>query len=90
MIILTILKVLSYGILIDVIWVFYILHVNDRMKVRASILSSMMAAPALFGFIDVISNKFLAVPYLLGLGIGTFTGMTLHEKIEEKRQKDKK
>lgn len=64
---------LGFGI--DLVYVWYIQAVNERAKLKAGVLSVMLAAPAMFGWFEVYENRLLAIPYLLGLFTGTLLAL---------------
>lgn len=65
-------KVYAFGFLIDIMWVGCVTQVAAGNRVRASVYSMLLAAPALFGYVEVMQDRWMAVPYLLGLGSGTY------------------
>jgi len=82
------LKVFFYGVSIDILYVFYILFVSRRMKFRAATFSMLMAAPAIFGFLDIYEKRWLAIPYLLGLFSGTIAAMMYDDYVLRKKKVD--
>lgn len=60
------------GMAIDFAYAVYVRACVARRAWRASIASVLMAAPALFGYLAIIENHYLAASYLGGLGVGTF------------------
>jgi len=79
-----IVKVFCFGFLIDFLWVFYILFVTKKLYLMASGASMAMAAPALFGYFEMYEVRWLTVPYLFGLGFGTYVGLRTHGYLEKK------
>lgn len=72
-------------------WALYIQFVTADRKFIASICSMFMGLPAIFGFINIYDNHILAIPYVVGLGVGTYLGLTFNNffniiKASEKEQ----
>jgi len=65
------------GFAIDLIYVWYIQALLEKTKIKAGALSVMLAAPAMFGFFEVYEDKWLAIPYFLGLFCGTVLALEL-------------
>lgn len=81
--VLLILKVFSFALVIDVMWVLYILTVSKNKRFLASIVSMMMGAPAIFGYLEIVNNVMMSIPYLIGLGVGTLVGLKLHDVLSK-------
>lgn len=77
-------KVFLYAFLIDVAWVFYVLAIAKRRIVWAAVMSMLMGAPAIFGYMEIFDNRWMAIPYLLGFGTGTVVAMKLDEYIRKR------
>ena len=60
------------GVAIDISYVLYVRAAIDRRPVTAAFASVLMAAPALFGYLAIVDNNWLAGAYLAGLGCGTY------------------
>ncbi len=59
------------GAVIDLMYVLWIDAVNKRHIFRAGAYSVGIAAPGLFGFLEIVSDVSMAFPYLAGLAVGT-------------------
>ncbi len=59
---------------LDVAYCHWMLHVRDNEPLRAALYSMGIGACGLLGITGVVADHWLAVPYLLGLGYGTFIG----------------
>ncbi len=75
------LKVFAYGSMIDVMWVFYILMTSRQHIGGAVIISMLMGIPAILGYMSIVDDRKMAVPYIFGLGFGTYLGMLVHDYI---------
>jgi len=71
------------AVVIDVMWVFYIIATNRKKKILAALCSIGIGAPALFGVLSVVENVWFSIPYLLGLGTGTIIGMHLNDRLAD-------
>jgi hypothetical protein len=72
------LKVFCLGFLIDIMYVIWILAVASGSVWLASFASVGMAIPGIFGYMAILEDRKMAVPYLLGLFFGTMCGTVLH------------
>jgi len=73
--------VFALGAVIDLMYILWIDSVTHRKIWRAGVYSVGVAAPGLFGFLEVVSNVYMAIPYLAGLAVGTM--VTLYFKKRE-------
>lgn len=71
------LKVFVYGALIDIFYVVWIKSVALGNQWIAGLAAVLLATPSLFGYLEITKNKKLAIPYLLGLFVGTFLATLL-------------
>ena len=76
---LQIILVFFLGFCIDLFYVLYVNAVRDKAKIKAGVASVLLAAPALFGFMSILEDRWLMIPYFLGLFIGTVTAITWEE-----------
>lgn len=67
--------VFAAAFLIDVCYVRWMLHVGEGHAWRAGLASMAIGACSLLGLTQVVVDHWLAIPYLLGLGLGTVAGM---------------
>jgi hypothetical protein len=63
------------GLSLDLAYAWYIKAVHAGHKLKAGILSVMVALPALFGFVEVYDDRIAAIPYCLGLFCGTILAL---------------
>lgn len=70
-------KVFLCGFAIDLLYCWYFQAVTARKKLKAGLLSVLLAAPALFGFLEITQDVYLAIPYLFGLFCGTVAALSL-------------
>ncbi len=71
------------GAIIDLMYVLWIGAVNKRQIFRAGAYSIGIAAPGLFGLLEIVSDTTMAIPYLIGLACGTM-GTLYFKKTEPK------
>lgn len=83
-----ILLVFLLGFCIDLFYVVYVNAVRDRKKIKAGVASVMLAAPALLGFMSILEEKLLMLPYFAGLFCGTVVAM-LWEDLHKSRHIDR-
>lgn len=81
------LKIFTFAFFVDVFWVLYILVVSQRKKMQSALVSVLMGAPGLFGVLGVIDNRIMAIPYLIGLGAGTYAGLILDDYLTKNYSK---
>ncbi len=79
----TYLLVFCLGAVIDVMYVLWIRAVNQRQIFRAGVYSIGIAAPGIFGYLEIVSDTLMAVPYLLGLALGTMATLRFGKKKEK-------
>ncbi len=65
------------GFAIDVAYVAWFRGIGDGQKLQAAFASMAIGACGLLGITGVVADRWLALPYLLGLGCGTVAGMLL-------------
>lgn len=68
------------GFAIDLFYVLYVNAVRERQKIKAGAASVMLAAPALLGFMSILEDKVLMLPYFAGLFFGTIVAMSIHKQ----------
>ena len=66
------------GFMIDILYVIWILAVASGSMWLASSASVAMAIPGLLGYMAILEDRKLMIPYLLGLFFGTMCGTVLH------------
>lgn len=71
-----IILVFLLGFSIDIFYVVYVNAVRDKHKLKAGAASVMLAAPALVGFMSILDDNLLMLPYFAGLFLGTVVAMT--------------
>lgn len=74
---LSFIKLFAAGFVIDLLYVWYFKAVTAGHKLKAGTMSVLLAAPALFGFVEVSKDYTLAAPYLLGLFCGTIAALSM-------------
>lgn len=60
---------------IDLAWTRYIQSVQDRRRLSAANYSVTIAALSLLGVTTVVRDGWMALPYLLGLWLGTYVAV---------------
>jgi hypothetical protein len=63
------------GFLVDVAYVGWVRSIGENRKLLAAAASMAIGACGLLGVTGVVTNYWLAIPYLLGLGAGTVAGL---------------
>ena len=74
--------VFVFALLIDVLYVFWFMAITEKKRWWAALMSVMLGGCALFSVGSVIRNTWMAIPYLVGLGIGTVIGMALKDRLD--------
>lgn len=75
-------EVFFVGLLIDLLFILWMYASRTYKYTLGAITSVGIAACSLFGFINIYDSKLLAIPYLLGLAVGTIIGMVIQKRIE--------
>jgi hypothetical protein len=70
------------GFVIDLGYVYWMRYVADGKRGRAALASMLVTAPMLVGITSVVHNGLLAIPYLCGLGVGTYIATPKREEDE--------
>jgi len=65
------LKVFFFGFMIDLFYVVWIKSVATGSALLAGVAAVVLAAPGLLGYLEIVQNKKMMYPYLLGLFCGT-------------------
>lgn len=73
----TALLVFLCAALVDVFYTRWIVNVSSGRPVQAALSSVGVGAAGLVGVTSVVTDHWMAIPYLLGLGVGTVAGMKL-------------
>lgn len=81
---LAVLQVFLSGFLIDILYALWVLSVSDGKHWRAAIFSGVMALPSIFGIISIVDSHILAIPYAIGLALGSVAGMKINERLKAK------
>jgi hypothetical protein len=63
------------GFLLDLIYTQWLLHASEGHRYRAAGASMAIGALSLLGVSSVVVDHWAAIPYLAGLGLGTFVGV---------------
>lgn len=69
--------VFAAGFLVDLAYVGWVRSIGAGEPLLAALASMAIGGCALVGVTGVVGKRWLAVPYLLGLGCGTIAGMSL-------------
>ncbi len=78
---LEILQVFVLGFLIDILYIAWMYSTQQNNYLLAVLSTVSISACSLFGFINVYDDRVLAVPYLIGLVLGTIVGIFLKKRI---------
>lgn len=70
----------ALGLVLDLLFTWYITAAGLGNKLRAGLYSVGAACVSVFGTISIYDNRWLAVPYFLGLFCGTVLALSLNEK----------
>ena len=73
-----------YGILIDVLYVVWIHAVSVNRKHIASFATVGIALCGSLGTLGIVDNRWMLLPYLLGIYCGTVAGMRIKGMISSK------
>lgn len=65
------------GVLLDVLWVGYAKGIQQENALKAMSCSMAMGLCSVLAIGATVTTPMLAVPYILGLGVGTLVGMKL-------------
>lgn len=77
-----ILQAFMLGVLIDILYIAWIWSANSNRYAIGVISSVAISACSLFGFINVYDDRWLAIPYLLGLAVGTIIGIFIKKRVD--------
>lgn len=69
-----------FGCLIDVLYVVWIHTVNINRQHLASLATVGIAACSSLGFLDIVDNRWLLIPYLSGIYTGTLLGVWIKKR----------
>lgn len=68
-----------FGLSVDLFYVIWMKAVNKDNAVAAVLASMLMALCSIFGFVSIVGHWYYSIPYLVGLGTGTYVGMRFQE-----------
>lgn len=88
MFILLALALFVVGVVYDLLYIAWFNSVQVRSPTKAAIGSMLLTTLSLFGFVNVIDSIWLAIPYVLGLGTGSFLGVYISNG-RDKRNRNK-
>ena len=71
------LKVFFFGFIIDIFYVVWIKSVAIGNVFLAGVSAVALAAPSLFGYLEIVDNRKMVYPYLFGLFCGTIFATVL-------------
>ena len=67
---------LPLGVVLDIIWVLWMNAVEKEWPIRAGWWGMLTAAVAMFATVDIVHEPIQSVPYLMGLFIGSYLGVS--------------
>lgn len=68
------------GVAVDLLYVLWIKAVADDKRFYAVLWSVLISICSLFGFLNAVDHRWLSIPYIVGLGTGTYLGMIFGKK----------
>lgn len=80
-------KIFFIGVLLDFMWALYTNIVVSKKIFLSIIVSMMIGLIGVLGIVGIINNINLVIPYILGLGCGTYLGIVVHNLLERRKQK---
>ncbi len=78
------LQVFLSGFIIDILYALWVLSVSEGKHWRAAVFSGLMALPSIFGIIHIVDSHILAIPYAVGLALGSVAGMKVNDKLKQR------
>lgn len=70
--------------LTDICWAFYVNMVKDGNALKSAVWSTTMFGIGAVGVIGYVTNPILLIPALLGAFTGTYVGVVLNKKKDDK------
>lgn len=77
------LLVFTFGLLIDAVYVFWVVAVEKNRIHLAGLCTVCIATSSSLGFLDIVDNHWLLVPYLFGIYLGTILGVWLKRRFAD-------
>lgn len=77
------LLVFCLGATIDLMYVLWVQSVTKKEILKSGLYSVGVAAPGIFGYLEIVDNTWMAVPYLAGLATGTMATLYVQSKKDE-------
>lgn len=68
------------GIILDFVWIMWMHAVAKSWPLRAGFWGMMCAAVGLVATVDIVHDPIQSVPYLAGLFVGSYLGVSLKRK----------
>lgn len=62
---------------VDILYVLWVSAVSDERPLRSATYAIAIGACGLIGLLQAFDNRWLSIPYLLGLGCGTYVGVKM-------------
>lgn len=70
----------SLGVAVDLLYVLWMKAVADDKKPHAVLWSVLISVCSIYGFLNAVDYRWLTIPYIIGLGVGTYIGMLFGKK----------
>lgn len=74
----------AFGLALDTVWVVCVHCVQRKWRHRAAISSVLLAAISGYGGARIAADQWLLVPELVGIGVGTYIGLALAQRLESR------
>jgi len=71
------------GVCVDLFYVLWIKAVSNNNIMKAVFWSVAISVCSMAGFLNAVDKRWLSVPYIIGLGTGTYIGMVVGKKKNE-------
>lgn len=84
----TAVTVFLFGFIIDWMYVGWTRSVQGFEIFKAGIYSILVAAPGVFGYLEIVNNRWMAIPWFLGLGLGTICSLYYFKKKKERSKNE--
>ena len=76
------------GFAVDLLYILWFYATAANRYGLGVVASVSISACSLFGFINVYDNRILALPYLIGLALGTLAGIYLQKRMKNAVRSD--
>lgn len=72
------------GFSLDIFYAIWVINVGKGKLLLSGVSSVLIAIPGILGLFEILANKWLTVPYCIGLFFGSIAGIIISKRLESR------